>query len=168
MNNRFCNHWSGNGGGSAIREPIEVLMAANHLLAQYEGAVRANPLSTSGVYADAYGMQRFWVQERFAGSHAPAVSRGIHRCLPGVGAAGETLVWLLLLQSALVEARLDTTLPSAAQLPGSGSLTECSSLTRRAMVTTQDRLKPPIYWQLVRNSVPPQFKIAAGSPSTCN
>jgi DNA-binding transcriptional LysR family regulator len=114
------------------------------------------------VFKDGYGMQRL-VQKRFErlGATLQAVLEvNTLDAFRGVVRQGELVA--LLPQSALVEARLDTTLAVRSLATGSaGSLTECSSLTRRVvMVTTQDRLKiPPIqyFWQLVRNSVPPQF-----------
>ena len=163
MNNRFLTTGPEMVVEALYDEPIEILMAANHPLAQYEG-VPWSELTRypQVVFKDGYGMQRL-VQERFErlGATLQAVLEvNTLDAFRGVVRQGELVA--LLPQSALVEARLDTTLAVRSLATGSaGSLTECSSLTRRVvMVTTQDRLKiPPIqyFWQLVRNSVPPQF-----------
>ena len=143
-------------------EPIEVLTAANHALAQYE-RVPWSELTRypQVVFKDGYGMQRL-VQERF--ERLGAVLQAVLEvntldAFRGVVRQGELVA--LLPQSALVEARTDPTLAvRSLATGGASSLTEGSSLTRRVvMVTTQDRLNiPPIkhFWQLVRKSMPPQ------------
>ncbi|MBD2776029.1 LysR family transcriptional regulator [Iningainema tapete] len=145
-------------------EPIEVLTAANHPLAQYERIPWSELIRyPQVVFKDGYGMQRL-VQDRFDQLEATlqaALEVNTLDAFRGVVRQGELVA--LLPQSALVEARNDpglATRPLANYSNGSGN--SDSSLTRQVvMVTTQDRLQiPPIkhFWQLVQETVPPQFK----------
>ncbi|MBV8887020.1 MAG: LysR family transcriptional regulator substrate-binding protein, partial [Chroococcidiopsidaceae cyanobacterium CP_BM_RX_35] len=137
-------------------EPIEVLMAANHPLTQYE-QVPWSELTRfpQVVFKDGYGMQRL-VQERFerlgAVLHATLEVNTLD-AFRGVVRQGELLA--LLPHSALVEICLDPTL-AVRSLAAEGN-----SLTRRVvMVTTQDRLHiPPIqhFWQLMCEYRPKNF-----------
>lgn len=167
MNNRFLTISSEMVVEVLYDEPIEVLTAADHPLAQYERIpwfeLTRYP---QVVFKDGYGMQRL-VQERFEqlGATLQAVLEvNTLDAFRGVVRQGELVA--LLPQSALVEARLDPTLAVRSLANGSaGSAAEGSSLTRRVvMVTTQDRLNiPPIYyfWQLVQKSMLP-LKRAGG------
>lgn len=153
MNNRFLTTGPEMVMEVLYDEPIQVLTAANHPLAQYEqvpwSALTCYP---QVVFKDGYGMQRL-VQDRFErlGAKLQAVLEvNTLDAFRGVVRQGELVA--LLPQSALVEARLDKTLAVR-------SLAENSSLTRQVvMVTTQDRLNiPPIkhFWQLVKKHLPP-------------
>ncbi len=119
-------------------EPIEVLMAANHPLTQFD----AVPWSALAQYAqvvfkDGYGMQRL-VQTQFeqSGGHLQvALELNTLDAFRGVVRQGELLA--LLPQSALTESRNDTSL---AIRP-----TMTPVLTRKVvLVTTRDRLSIPI------------------------
>lgn len=145
-------------------ETIEVLISANHPLAQFEQVPWTELIRyPQVVFKDGYGMQRL-VQERF--ERLGAVLQAVLEvntldAFRGVARQGELVA--LLPQSALVEARLDPTLAVRSLARGSSSSTvDGSSLTRQVvMVTTQDRLTiPPIqhFWQLVRASMPPQLR----------
>lgn len=163
MNNRFLTTGPEMVMEVLYDEPIEVLTAANHPLAQYE-RVPWSELTRypQVVFKDGYGMQRL-VQERFErlGVTLQAVLEvNTLDAFRGVVRQGQLVA--LLPQSALVEACLDPTLAVRSLATGGvGSLAENSSLTRQVvMVTTQDRLNiPPIqhFWQLVRQSIPPKW-----------
>ena len=139
-------------------EPIEVLIGANHPLAQYEQIPWSELVHyPQVVFKDGYGMQRL-VQERFSrlGATLQAVLEvNTLDAFRGIARQGDLVA--LLPHSALVEARLDATL-AVRSLASEGS-----SLTRQVvMVTTQDRLSiPPIqhFWQLVRESMPSQLRV---------
>lgn len=144
-------------------EPIEVLIAANHPLAQYECIPWSELIHyPQVVFKDGYGMQRL-VQDRFESLEATlpaALELNTLDAFRGVVRQGKLVA--LLPYSALVEARHDPSLavrPIASNAHGS-VLLESSNLTRQVvMVTTQDRLQiPPIqhFWSLVRKHVPPE------------
>jgi DNA-binding transcriptional LysR family regulator len=170
MNNRFLTTSPEMVVEVLYDEPIEVLTAANHPLAEYERVPWSELIRyPQVVFKDGYGMQRL-VQERFErlGATLQAVLEvNTLDAFRGVVRQGELMA--LLPQSALVEARLD---PSLAVRPiatsGAGSLAKSSGLTRRVvMVTTQDRLNiPPIqhFWQLIRKSMPPKWGAGGGKP----
>jgi len=156
MNNRFLTTGPEMVVEVLYDEPIEVLIAANHPLAQYE-RIPWPELTRypQVVFKDGYGMQRM-VQERFErlGATLQAVLEvNTLDAFRGVVRQGELVA--LLPQSALVEARLDSSL-AVRPLANEGS-----SFTRRVvMVTTQDRLHiPPIqrFWQLMCKYVPPKL-----------
>ncbi len=140
-------------------EPIEVLTAADHPLAQHEHIPWSELIHyPQVVFKDGYGMQRL-VQDRFDSLEAKlqaALEVNTLDAFRGVVRQGELVA--LLPQSALVEARHD---PSLAVRPlasnSHSSLPDSSSFTRQVvMITTQDRLQiPPIhyFWQLVRESL---------------
>ena len=145
-------------------EPIEVLIAVNHPLAQYERVPWSELVRyPQVVFKDGYGMQRL-VQDKFERTDAilqAALEVNTLDAFRGVVRQGELVA--LLPNSALVEARHDPTLAVRSLAINSISASpENSSLTRRVvMVTTQDRLQiPPIkhFWQLVRENIPPQFE----------
>jgi DNA-binding transcriptional LysR family regulator len=161
MNNRFLTTGREMVVEVLYDEPIELLIAANHPLAQYELVPWSELVRyPQVVFKDGYGMQRL-IQDKFERLEAnlqAALEVNTLDAFRGVVRQGELIA--LLPTSALVEARLDPTL-AVRSLAGSGSLSDNSSLSRRVvMVTTQDRLQiPPIkhFWQLVRENIPLQF-----------
>lgn len=163
MNNRFLTTGREMVVEVLYDEPIEVLTAANHPLAQYECVPWSELIRyPQVVFKDGYGMQRL-IQDRFERMEAKlqaALEVNTLDAFRGVVRQGELIA--LLPQSALVEARQDATLAirSLASNNTSG-LADGSSLTRRVvMVTTQDRLQiPPIkhFWQLVGENIPLQI-----------
>jgi DNA-binding transcriptional LysR family regulator len=161
MNNRFLTTGREMVVEVLYDEPIELLIAANHPLAQYELVPWSELVRyPQVVFKDGYGMQRL-IQDKFERLEAnlqAALEVNTLDAFRGVVRQGELIA--LLPTSALVEARLDPTL-AVRSLAGSGSLSDNSSLSRRVvMVTTQDRLQiPPIkhFWQLVLENIPLQF-----------
>lgn len=166
MNNRFLTTSPEMVTEVLYDEPIEVLVGANHPLAQYEQIPWLELIRyPQVVFKDGYGMQRL-VQERFdrLGATLQAVLEvNTLDAFRGVARQGELIA--LLPQSALVESRLDPTLAvrPIANTDNNGSLAPGSSLSRQVvMVTSQDRLSiPPIqyFWQLVRELVPPKLSV---------
>ncbi|HIK04729.1 MAG TPA: LysR family transcriptional regulator [Trichormus sp. M33_DOE_039] len=162
MNNRFLTTGREMVVEVLYDEPIELLTAANHPLAQYELVPWAEIVRyPQVVFKDGYGMQRL-IQEKFERLEAnlqAALEVNTLDAFRGVVRQGELIA--LLPTSALVEARLDPTL-AVRSLATSGSLSDNSTLSRRVvMVTTQDRLQiPPIkhFWQLVLDNIPPHFQ----------
>ncbi|MBD2253663.1 LysR family transcriptional regulator [Nostoc parmelioides] len=158
MNNRFLTTGRDMVVEVLYDEPIELLTAANHPLAEYERVPWSELVRyPQVVFKDGYGMQRL-VQEKFERLEATlqaALEVNTLDAFRGVVRQGELIA--LLPSSALVEARLDPTL--AVRPLANSALPENSGLTRRVvMVTTQDRLQiPPIqhFWQLVRENIPP-------------
>ncbi len=159
MNNRFLTTSREMVVEVLYDEPIEVLTAANHPLAQYDRIPWSELVRyPQVVFKDGYGMQRL-VQDKFERLEATlqaALEVNTLDAFRGVVRQGELVA--LLPHSALIEALHDPTLairPLAAT-------PDNSSLTRRVvMVTTQDRLLiPPIqhFWQLVKENIPPQFQ----------
>ena len=152
MNNRFLTTGPEMVVQVLYDEPIEVLVAATHPLAKYEQVPWSELIRhPQVVFKDGYGMQRL-IKERFErlGATLQAVLEvNTLDAFRGIARQGELVA--LLPQSALMEARLDSSLAVREIAP------EGSSLTRQVvMVTTQDRLSiPPIqyFWQLVRESV---------------
>ncbi len=162
MNNRFLTTSREMVVEVLYDEPIEVLISANHPLAQYEYIPWSELIRyPQVVFKDGYGMQRL-IQDRFERLEAKlqaTLEVNTLDAFRGVVRQGELIA--LLPQSALVEARQDTTLAVRPLASNSiGALGDNSSLTRRVvMVTTQDRLQiPPIkyFWQLVQENIPPQ------------
>ncbi|MDF5731442.1 MAG: LysR family transcriptional regulator [Rhizonema sp. PD38] len=137
-------------------EPIEVLIAANHPLAQYDSIPWSELIRyPQVVFKDGYGMQRL-VQDRFERLEATlqaALEVNTLDAFRGVVRQGELVA--LLPYSALVEARSDATLAVRSLATNDDFLPDSSKLTRSVvMVTTQDRLQiPPIkhFWQLVQD-----------------
>ncbi len=162
MNNRFLTTGPEMVVEPLYDEPIEVLMSANHPLADFDRVPWVDLVRfPQVVFKDGYGMQRL-VQDRFErlGAKLQAVLEvNTLDAFRGVVRQGQLVA--LLPQSALVEARLDPTL--AVRSLGSGnSINDGSSITRRVvMVTTQDRLQiPPIlrFWHLVRENISTENK----------
>ncbi|AFZ15980.1 LysR family transcriptional regulator [Allocoleopsis franciscana] len=175
MNNRFLTASPEMVVDVLYEERVEVLMASNHPLTQHEQVPWSELIKyPQVVFKDGYGMQRL-VQERFArqGTKLRAVMElNTLDAFRGVVRQGELIA--LLPESALVEARTDSTLAIRAiafntergSLIGlAPSITEVgnmvseapnsdSILTRQVvLVTTQDRIQiPPIqhFCQLVR------------------
>ncbi|MBU7583870.1 MAG: LysR family transcriptional regulator [Nostoc sp. TH1S01] len=158
MNNRFLTTGREMVVEVLYDEPIEVLTAANHPLAQYERIPWSELVRyPQVVFKDGYGMQRL-VQDKFerleATLHA-ALEVNTLDAFRGVVRQGELIA--LLPTSALVESRHDPTLTVR---PLANNPLDNSGLTRRVvMVTTQDRLQiPPIkhFWELVLENIPLQ------------
>jgi DNA-binding transcriptional LysR family regulator len=166
MNNRFLTASPEMVVDVLYDEPVEVLMASNHPLTQYQEVPWSELINyPQVVFKDGYGMQRL-VQERFArlGANLRAVMElNTLDAFRGVVRQGEIIA--LLPQSALIDARFDPTLAvrAIAQLPRpiptsnnlvSDVSTSDAGLTRQVvLVTTHDRLQiPPIqhFCQLVR------------------
>lgn len=166
MNNRFLTASPEMVVEVLYDEPVEVLMAANHPLAQYQEVPWSELVRYSQVvFKDGYGMQRL-VQERFSRLGATlqtAMELNTLDAFRGVVRQGELIA--LLPQSALIEALNDSTLAVRAiaispespakfnRLIGNASSSD-DRLTRQVvLVTTHDRLQiPPIQYfcQLVR------------------
>ena len=166
MNNRFLTSSPEMIVDVLYNESIEVLMASNHPLTQYDEVPWSELINyPQVVFKDGYGMQRL-VQERFSrlGAKLQAVMElNTLEAFRGVVRQGELIA--LLPQSALVEAHTDPTLairaianvsgavPTPSNVVGNVSISD-SSLTRQVvLVTTQDRVQiPPIqhFCQLVR------------------
>ncbi|MEH2173167.1 LysR family transcriptional regulator [Nostoc sp.] len=172
MNNRFLTTSREMVVEVLYDEPIEVLTAANHPLAQYECIPWSELIRyPQVVFKDGYGMQRL-IQDKFERMEATLQSVLEVNTLDafrGVVRQGKLIA--LLPQSALLEARLDPTLAIRSLASNNtNGLADGSSLTRRVvMVTTQDRLQiPPIkhFWQLVRENIPLQIDQQRSPSST--
>lgn len=162
MNNRFLTSSPEVVVDVLYEEQIEILMAADHPLTQYQQVPWAELVPyPQVVFKDGYGMQRL-VQEWFSRQEATlktVMELNTLDAFRGVVRQGEIIA--LLPQAALLEARNDSTLAvrPIANLPemnGSGHPNDKfkHSLTRQVvLVTTSDRLQiPPIehFCKLVR------------------
>jgi DNA-binding transcriptional LysR family regulator len=175
MNNRFLTASPEMVVDVLYEERVELLMASNHPLTQYEQVPWSELIKyPQVVFKDGYGMQRL-VQERFArqGAKLRAVMElNTLDAFRGVVRQGELIA--LLPESALVEARTDSTLAiraiafntergSLTSLPPSitavgnmvSDVPNSDGILMRqvVLVTTQDRIQiPPIqhFCQLVR------------------
>ncbi len=183
MNNRFLTSSPEMVVDVLYNESIEILMASNHPLAQYNEVPWSELIKyPQVVFKDGYGMQRL-VQERFSrlGAKLNAVMElNSLEAFRGVVRQGDIIA--LLPQSALVEASTDPTLAIRAianessspdtsnNMVGNVSTLE-SSLTRQVvMVTTQDRLQvPPIQYfcQLVLQLELPTIHPLSSQPAIC-
>ncbi|MBF2029916.1 MAG: LysR family transcriptional regulator [Oscillatoriales cyanobacterium C42_A2020_001] len=166
MNNRFLTTGPEMIVKVLYKEPIQVLIAANHPLAKFE-AIPWEELTKypQVVFKDGYGMQRI-VQEQFERRGSPlkaALELNTPDAFRGVVRQGELVA--LLPETALVDAYRDPTLAIRAIEPDTisvkGSATDVLSdppLTRQVvMVTTRDRLQiPPIlhFYTLVADLLP--------------
>lgn len=178
MHNRFLTSTPEMLVDVLFHESIQVLMAFNHPLAQYEEIPWSELVKyPQVVFKDGYGMQRL-VQERFVrlGAKLQAVMElNTLEAFRGVVRQGELIA--LLPQSALVEVEKDPTLAvrSLANLEQSiakpsnvvsSISTLDSKLTRQVvLVTTNDRLQiPPIkhFCQLVKQLEIPSFQPLSG------
>ncbi|NES25364.1 MAG: LysR family transcriptional regulator [Symploca sp. SIO3E6] len=174
MNNRFLTASPEMVVEVLYNEPVEVLMAADHPLNQYEEVPWSQLVHyPQVVFKDGYGMQRL-VQDRFARLGATlktVMELNSLEAFRGVVRQGEMIT--LLPHSALVEAQKDPTLavrslanfPKPVTNPNNvvGNVSNIDSkLTRQVvLVTTQDRLEiPPIkyFCELVR-----QLKVPTNS-----
>jgi DNA-binding transcriptional LysR family regulator len=164
MNNRFLTASPEMLVDVLFEEDIEVLMAAEHPLAQQTKVSWADLSSYAQVvFKDGYGMQRL-VQEQFQ-RHAlefkPAVELNTLDGFRGMVRQGNLVA--LLPKSALLEIRHDSTLAVRA--------TEDPVLKRQVvLVTTQDRLNiPPIqhFRDLVLNSISDRSNVLAPKASEC-
>jgi len=144
-------------------EPIEVLMAANHPLSEYEKIPWRELIRyPQVVFKDGYGMQRL-VKEQFEqlGAKLNAVLElNTLDAFRGVVRQGSLIA--LLPHSALIDARLDPTLairsidmtPTNSQV---SSIKDSVWSREVVVVTTSDRMQiPPIiyFWQLVKELIP--------------
>jgi DNA-binding transcriptional LysR family regulator len=158
MHNRFASLGKEMVIELLYEEPIEVLIAANHPLAEYESIPWLELIRyPQVVFKDGYGMQRL-IQDKFEYMKVTlkaALELNTLDGFRGVVRQGELIA--LLPQSALMEARYDPTL-AIRPLAETSDLAGASSWTRQVvMVTTQDRLHiPPIqyFWQLVKDNIP--------------
>src|ERR687886_2088329 len=177
MNNRFLTSSPEMIVDVLYNERIEVLMASNHPLAQYEQVPWSELVKyPQVVFKDGYGMQRL-VQERFSrlGEKLHAVMElNTLEAFRGVVRQGELIA--LLPESALVEARTDSTLAirAIASLPpamaatsnivSDVSISDSSLMRQVVLVTTQDRIQiPPIqhFCQLVRQLEKPSGNVTS-------
>ncbi|NER22788.1 MAG: LysR family transcriptional regulator [Symploca sp. SIO1B1] len=182
MNNRFLTASPEMVVEVLYNEPVEVLMAADHPLSQYEEVPWSKLVHyPQVVFKDGYGMQRL-VQDRFArlGTTLKTVMElNSLEAFRGVVRQGEMIT--LLPHSALIEAQKDPTLAvrSLANFPQPvtnsnnvvGNLSNIDAkLTRQVvLVTTQDRLEiPPIkyFCELVRQLKVPTNR-EAQDPNLC-
>ncbi|MDZ8092508.1 MAG: LysR family transcriptional regulator [Nostoc sp. DedQUE05] len=172
MNNRFLTTSREMVVEVLYDEPIELLTAANHPLAQYECVPWSELIRyPQVVFKDGYGMQRL-IQDKFERMEATlqsALEVNTLDAFRGIVRQGKLIA--LLPQSALLEAHLDPTLAIRSLASNNtNGLADGSSLTRRVvMVTTQDRLQiPPIkhFWQLVQENIPLQINQQRSPSST--
>jgi DNA-binding transcriptional LysR family regulator len=170
MNNRFLTTSSDMVIQVLYDEPIHVLLAATHPLAQYD-AISWDKLAQypQVVFKDGYGMQRI-VQEQFERRGLPlkaVLELNTPDAFRGVVRQGELIA--LLPDSALVEAYPDPTLVvrPIAPSPVNTSTSKLDSLTNPpltrqvVLVTTRDRLQiPPIqhFYNLVSTMLPTQVQ----------
>ena len=145
-------------------EPIEVLVSANHPLAEYECIPWSELIRYPQViFKEGYGMQRL-VQNQFQQTNTllkAALEVNTLDAFRGVVRQGELIA--LLPSSALVEARIDSSLAVRPfSIENNISSVNSAFLTRQVvMVTTQDRLQiPPIqyFWHLVNEHIRKQVK----------
>ncbi|MFM6663506.1 MAG: LysR family transcriptional regulator substrate-binding protein, partial [Microcystis panniformis] len=161
MNNRFLTSSPEMVVEILYEEAIEILMAANHPLAQYQEVPWSELIPyPQVVFKDGYGMQRL-VQEWFSRQDAhlkTVMELNTLDAFRGVVRQGNIIA--LLPQSALMEARGDATLAIRPLASPRGENPHLNNgkfshrLTRQVvLVTTSDRLQiPPIahFCQLVR------------------
>lgn len=163
MNNRFLTSSPEVVVELLYEEDIEILMSADHPLSQYERVPWSELVNYSQVvFKDGYGMQRL-IQEWFSRQNSvlkTVMELNTLDAFRGVVRQGETIA--LLPQSALIEARQDTTLavraiatpPEVIATIAAANGRYKNSLTRQVvLVTTSDRLQiPPIahFCHLVR------------------
>ena len=153
MNNRFLTASPDLIVESLYNEPIEVLMAANHPLTQYENI----PWTELGRYQqvlfkDGYGMQRL-VQDQFD-RRGMKLQAALELNTLDAFRCGELIA--IFPQTALIEAQLDPTLAIRKI-----ETTNDTGISRQVVVvTSRDRLQiPPIgrFYQLVKELMPAYF-----------
>jgi DNA-binding transcriptional LysR family regulator len=159
MNNPALTHQTYTVVDKLYDEPIQVLMSADHPLAQYEVVPWKELAQFSHVvFKDGYGMQRL-VQEQFKKlglDLKAAIELNTLDAFRGVIRQGDIIS--LLPRGALVESRMDSSL-AVRDLATDESIGGLNTLTREVvMVTTSDRLLiPPIanFRQLVHEAFAP-------------
>lgn len=163
MQNRFLTVSSEMVVDLLFEEPIELLMASDHPLTQYE-FLSWNLLASQPqvVFKDGYGMRRL-VQEAFFKRNLTfkaVLELNTLDAFCGVVRQGELIA--LLPRSALMQARLDPTLAVRAIADSDRENIPSPPLTRQVvLVTTRDRLQiPPIghFRQLVKALYPSQLQ----------
>jgi DNA-binding transcriptional LysR family regulator len=164
MNNRFLTASPEMVVDTLYNEPIQVLMAANHPLTQYEQVPWAELAGyPQVVFKDGYGMQRL-VQEQFQRQGVTlkaALELNTLDAFRGIVRQGKLVA--LLPYSAIVDSASDASLAVRS--------TEAPMLARQVvLVTTQDRLQiPPIqhFRELVQSRIAaqivPQIQPVVGS-----
>lgn len=161
MNNRFLTASPDLVVETLYNEPIEVLMAANHPLTQYENI----PWAELGRYQqvlfkDGYGMQRL-VQDQFDRRGIKlktALELNTLDAFRGVVRCGEFIA--ILPQTALIEAQLDPTLAIRKIETPTNTPHETGISRQVVVVTSRDRLQvPPIgrFYHLVKELLPAYF-----------
>ena len=160
MNNRFLTTSAEIVLEVLYEEPVEVLMAANHPLTQYQEIPWTELIAyPQVVFKDGYGMQRL-IQDWFARQNASlqvVMELNTLDAFRGVVRQGEIIA--LLPHSALLEAISDPTLAVRPFAPRNQitSNSTANGLTRQVvMVTTSDRLQiPPIanFCQMVKHQL---------------
>lgn len=164
MNNPFLSVSKEMAVEALYDEPIEVLVSANHPLAEYECIPWSELIRYPQViFKEGYGMQRL-VQNQFQQTNTllkAALEVNTLDAFRGVVRQGELIA--LLPSSALVEARIDSSLAVRPfSIENNISSVNSAFLTRQVvMVTTQDRLQiPPIqyFWHLVNEHIRKQVK----------
>lgn len=166
MNNRFFTASPEMIVEVLYTEPIEVLMAANHPLTEYEQIPWSELIRyPQVVFKDGYGMQRL-VQEQFDKLGAKlnaALELNTLDAFRGVVRQGNLIA--LLPRSALIDASIDPTLAirTIALTPATSKVSSIKdSVWSRevVLVTTSDRMQiPPIeyFWKLVKELIPRQI-----------
>lgn len=166
MNNRFLTTSSDMVVEVLYEEPIEVLMASDHPLVNYQQVPWSELIKyPQAVFKSGYGMQRL-VQQQFArlGANLRAVMElNTLEAFQGVVRQGELIA--LLPKSALINVKQDSTLAvqsleklpeslaSSNKLVGNVSALDSKWTRQVVLVTTRDRLEiPPIqhFCKLVR------------------
>ncbi|MCL2923243.1 MAG: LysR family transcriptional regulator [Trichodesmium sp. MAG_R04] len=163
LNNRLLTTSSEMLVDALYTEPIEVLIAANHPLAQYKQIPWAELIYYPQViFRDGYGMQRL-VKEQFERLGAKlnvALEVNTLDAFRGVVRQGNLIA--LLPGSALIDARLDPTL-AIKTIDITPTISKVSSIKHPVwscevvIVTTSDRMKiPPIkyFYELVKELIP--------------
>ena len=162
MNNRFLTLSKEMVVQVLYDEPIEVLVSANHPLAEYECIPWSELIRYPQViFKEGYGMQRL-VQNQFEQTNSllkAALEVNTLDAFRGIVRQGELIA--LLPSSALVEARIDSSLAIRPFFLDKNDFSvNSTTLTRQVvMVTTQDRLQiPPIeyFWDLINENIPKQ------------
>lgn len=160
MNNRFLTAGPEMVVEALYSEPLEVLMAANHPLSQYEFVPWSELARYPQVlFKDGYGMQRL-VQDQFDRRGLKlqaALELNTLDAFRGVVRQGELIA--LLPESALIEAISDPTL-AVRKLENSSGSAEPALTRQVVLVTTRDRLQiPPIsqFFKLAQELVPKQY-----------
>ncbi|MBD1936980.1 LysR family transcriptional regulator [Microcoleus sp. FACHB-68] len=166
MNNRFLTASPDLMVDVLYNEPLEILMAGDHPLTQYE----AVPWKELGRYPqvlfkDGYGMQRL-VQEQFERRGMKlqtALELNTLDAFRGVVRQGEMIA--LLPKSALIEALSDSSLAIRSIETDAKGLGEPALTRQVVLVTSRDRLQiPPIqrFYELVHELVPANFNQLPG------